>query len=449
MEGQTMLARPWSPTRAGIVQRFMAFMAAHPVWGVFLIALAVRVGVAIAIALVHPQNIAPDGIEYSALAAAKASGHTGGWGAFEHFLYHATLTLVLPLTWLYELFGVHQIAGQLFVALFGAGTAAVVTRLAMEALPRAWSLAAGLIVALLPTQIVWSSLILKDAAVWLLLAGLALTVAVAGRSRGRRLIALGLVAAGLLVLLGYLREYTLVIAAWAMMLAVLVGPRTQRVPRITGALVIGVFLPWTVFGGGPAGLNFVGSSPAPSDIRAGMTIGASSAIAGAANSNPNSSLASTSGEVGADVHYLPQGVLVMLLQPYPWQATDSTYMKVARANGIIWYPLLLLAFLGLLTLRPRHLRVMAFPLLAGGAILLSYALVEGNLGTAFRHRGEFEWVIALLAGFGLWRLARWRVERRSLSHPTDSHSAGRDMVTNGAPEPSIPNRDPEPTASHG
>ena len=408
-------------------------MGQHPVWGVFLLAVAIRFGVAIAIALVHPQNIAPDGIQYSTLAAAKASGHTGGWGPYEHFLYHATLTLLLPLTWLYRLFGVHQIVGQLYVALLGAGTAAVVTRLAMEALPMRWSLAAGLIVALLPTQIVWSSLILKDAAVWLLLASLALTVAVAGRSRGPRLIALGLVAAGLLVLLGYLREYTLVIASWAMMLAVLVGPRPQRLPRIAGALVIGVLIPWTVFNGGPAGLELVKSSPAPSDIRAGMTVGASSAIAGASSA----SASATSGEVGADLSYLPRGVLAMLVQPYPWQATDSTYMKVARANAIIWYPLLLLAFLGLLTLRPRHLRVMAFPLLAGGAILISYALVEGNLGTAFRHRGELEWVIALLAAFGLWRLARWRVERRNLSHADGSGPGNSVTATNGASERSV------------
>jgi hypothetical protein len=437
MEAQTTLARPSQLARASIPRRFMAFMGAHPVWGVFLLALAIRIGVAIAIAIVHPHNIAPDGIQYSALAAAKATGHTQGWGPYEHFLYTRTLTLLLPLTLLYKLFGTHQLVGQLYVTLIGAGTAAIVTRLAMEVLPKRWSLAAGLIVALLPTQIVWSSLILKDAAVWLLLAGLALTIAIAGRSRGLRLIALGGAAAVLLVLLGYLREYTLVVAVWALMLAVLVGPRTHRLPQIAVAVVIGVFIPWVVFGMGPAGLTAVKGSEAPSDIRAGMAVGASSAIAGATSASASAS--ASSGELGADLHYLPQGVLAMLVQPYPWQATGSTYMKVARANAIIWYPLLLLGFLGLLTLRPRHLRVMAFPLLAGGAILISYALVEGNLGTAFRHRGEFEWVVALLAGFGLWRLARWRAERGHLSQEAGSDPGDRDAVTNGATEPSVAN----------
>jgi len=439
MDAPTTLAEPWRATRRSVLHRSTAFFSEHPVWGVFLLAIAIRFGVAIGIAIVHPRNIAPDGIEYAALAAAKATGHTGGWGSYEHFLYHATLTLLLPLTWLYELFGAHQLVGQLFVALLGAGTAAIVTRLAMEALPRRWSLAAGLIVALLPTQIVWSSLILKDASVWILLAGLALTVAVAGRSRGPRLIVLGLVAAVLMVLLGYLREYTLVIAAWALMLAVFVGPRTQRLPQIAGAVVIGVLIPWTVFGMGPAGLTYVKGSPAPSDIRSGMAVDAQSAIPGASSSGSS---------VGADIRYLPQGVLVMLFQPYPWQTTGSTYLKAARADAIIWYPLLLLALLGLFGLRMRELRVMAFPLLAGGATLISYALVEGNLGTAFRHRGEFEWVVALLASFGLWRLARWRAQRGHLASEAGSGPGDRDAVANGAGDQSVANRDPEPTASH-
>jgi hypothetical protein len=253
------------------------------------------------------------------------------------------------------------------------------------------------------------------------------------------LVALGVAAAVLLVLLGYLREYTLIIAAWAMMLAVPLGPRAHRLPRIAVAVVLGVFIPWVVFGMGPAGLTSVRGAEAPSDIRAGMAVGASSAIAGAASASASASASTsaTSGEVGADLHYLPQGVTVMLFQPYPWQTTGSTYMKVARANAIIWYPLLLLAFLGLLSLRPRHLRVMAFPLLAGGAILISYALVEGNLGTAFRHRGEFEWVVALLAGFGLWRLARWQAQRGQLSHVISSGLGDGETPTKGATERSV------------
>jgi hypothetical protein len=423
-------ALPSRITRAPITRRVAAFVDTHPVWVIFLFALAIRVIVSIGIATLHPNNIAPDGIQYSGLASAQATGHTAGWSAYDHWLYERVGSLVVPLTGLYELFGTHQLVGQLYVALFGAGVAAITTRLAMEVFATRWALVVGLIVALLPSQIVWSSLILKDATVWIALSGLALTVAVAGRSRGPRLLALGIVAAALLIFLGYLRLQTLEVAAWALMLAALVGPRRQRLPRIGGALALGILIPWLVFGMGPAGITFVRSSEAPSSIRAGNAVGAKSAIAPgpAPTTAPSPAASAAAGstdesEVSADVNHLPRGLVAMIAEPFPWQAGGSVYVNLARVQDLVWYPLLLLALLGLLTLRPRHLRVMAFPLLAGGAILILYALTEGNVGTAFRHRGEFEWVIAFLAAFGLIQLATWRSRRRGASSPQAARPA--------------------------
>jgi hypothetical protein len=68
---------------------------------------------------------------------------------------------------------------------------------------------------------------------------------------------------------------------------------------------------------------------------------------------------------------------------------------------------LLLGLVGLWKVRP-YVRQMAFPVLAGGGILIVYALSEGNVGTAHRHRGEFVWAIALLAVLGLRHLAEAR-----------------------------------------
>jgi hypothetical protein len=84
---------------------------------------------------------------------------------------------------------------------------------------------------------------------------------------------------------------------------------------------------------------------------------------------------------------------------------------MARLETIVWYPLLALALIGLSTVW-RNRRVLAFPVVAGGAIMVMYALSEGNLGTAYRHRGEFVWVIALLAALGAERIAVWRRRAR-------------------------------------
>jgi hypothetical protein len=103
------------------------------------------------------------------------------------------------------------------------------------------------------------------------------------------------------------------------------------------------------------------------------------------------------------VRYIARGLSVMLLEPYPWNKTASPSFEMAKAEGIVWYPIIALALLGLGP-AVRRFQVMLFPLLFGGGALLLYALTEGNVGTAFRHRGEFTWVIALLAGFGFVKM---------------------------------------------
>ncbi|MCW2990397.1 MAG: hypothetical protein JWM73_991, partial [Solirubrobacterales bacterium] len=109
--------------------------------------------------------------------------------------------------------------------------------------------------------------------------------------------------------------------------------------------------------------------------------------------------------------HVPRGVSVVLLEPLPWQAGGSLSLNLARIESIVWFPLIALALLGLTTLRWRHRRILAFPLLSGGAVLIVYAITEGNIGTAFRHRGELIWIIAILAGMGFVELRRrWAEE---------------------------------------
>jgi hypothetical protein len=116
--------------------------------------------------------------------------------------------------------------------------------------------------------------------------------------------------------------------------------------------------------------------------------------------------------------YLPTGLTVIVLRPFPWEAaTEPDFsLRLAGLESLLWYPILVLAAIGLVGVR-RHLRVLAFPLLVLGATALMYALTEGNLGTAYRHRGEFVWVVALVASLGLSRVAAWSARRRG--HPAD------------------------------
>jgi multidrug efflux pump subunit AcrA (membrane-fusion protein) len=113
-----------------------------------------------------------------------------------------------------------------------------------------------------------------------------------------------------------------------------------------------------------------------------------------------------------DIAHLPRGLSVMLFEPVPWATGGSTTLQMARAEALFWYPLLVMAAVGLWVAR-SHLRVLSFPLSLGGGILLMYALAEGNIGTAFRHRGEFVWVVAVLAALGLHQVIALRQQRKA------------------------------------
>ena len=118
----------------------------------------------------------------------------------------------------------------------------------------------------------------------------------------------------------------------------------------------------------------------------------------------------------SDLTHLPRGLSVMLLELYPWEANRNSRVVLAKVEMLFWYPILGLALVGVFHVR-RHRRVLWFPLLYGVGVLIGYALSEGNLGTAFRHRGEFVWVAALFATVGardLWnrRQARIALTRR-------------------------------------
>lgn len=501
----------------------------HPVLLVFLVGLLARV----LLALLIPQLfggalLSADSLGYHDMATAMSTGQTEGWDPFTHSLYGRTATFLIPLTTLYSLFEPSVLLGGVFVSLIGAVTAAITARVTKEALHPMWALTAGLLVALLPSQVLWSSVTLKDPAVWLLWTILALLVAVAGRKHGVALLPVALALVAVLVMFGYLRQHSLVVAAFALMLTAWVGSDRGRITRLVGAVTLAVAVPW-VIGLGPAGwsvvsgkslenmrlLNAAGADSAiveaprtvdPADVTDPLQVTAAreaeglaveadkleqlvralaervrvteakarrvgaAASGGAHAERPDTSVSSTPAKLAenrqaalrrraerlrakadrlreridelrrqvaarvatpsdvrpiplleedgsessfdANVAHLPRGVSVMLLEPFPWASGGSTGLQLARAETLLWYPVLALALIGVMNLW-RHRRVLLFPFVAGGALVVVYALSEGNLGTAYRHRGEFVWAVAVFAGFGVARVSAWIRKRRA------------------------------------
>lgn len=376
--------------------RVAKWVKGHPARAVFLVALGVRLMALIAFETLLPDTwLALDDDTYTSLAADLASGETADWSPYLRQLFESTTTFLIPLAVLFWVFGPSQLLGSILTSLVGAGAAAMTAKVAARALQPTWALVAGGVIAFLPSQIGWSVTTLKDAWVWFGAVGVAYAVAAAVGSKAAWSVWPWVSVAVWLILLSHLRLHSTVVAVWAIALTVLVATRPVRWPSVGIALVIALVIPWAA-GGGPGGFDLVAQRVTDLEqVRAANAEGAGSAFV---DDTPEAESS------GADVVHLPRGLSVMLLEPYPWEENRNSQIVFAKIDTILWYPVLGLALVGLVALR-HHRHVLVFPLLYGGGVTLMYALAEGNLGTAFRHRGEVVWAAAILAAVGareLW-----------------------------------------------
>lgn len=260
------------------VQRVQRFVSAHPLWTVLTIALLARWATSLLVLATTGGTLFNDDITYPAMAAAVVEGRADTWDQYTEWLYNATATYTIPLTLLYEVFGPVRLVAMVFTGVLGALVPVLAAKLVLETMSRRAALFVGLVLALLPSQVLFSSLTLKDAAVWLLLTGTGVLVAVAGRSSGTRLAVVLAGMGGVFLLLGHVRVHTLVVAAWAAALASLVGGRSGWWPRSVAVAALLVGIPFAL-GLGPAGLSLVASSQGNLEYRrVANAIGATTAF---------------------------------------------------------------------------------------------------------------------------------------------------------------------------
>lgn len=465
----------------------IALILHHPFVSIFLCSLLVRVVVIGFLTPLFSGAFVLDDSTYLQMATDVAEGRRQNWDPYTHGLLERTAVFLLPLSLIFNIFGSHPWLGQLLVGVAGALAAVLTARVATEFVEIRWAIAAGLIVGLLPSQILWSSLILKDAFVWVVLVAISLLMATVARSSPKAIWFWFIAVAIVVGSLGYLRTHTLVVACWALVLAAWFGRSDTRIVRISLALATAGCVPWAI-GIGPAGFEFVsnakgleqkrianatsantavvppprsyldevatglreGSSPekiantyglTPEQVRdlvasvkeieegvrsgrsedelaaeTGSTIEQVRQISGSTGRQPGQPSApdtpspppppAAEPPLDPNIAYLPRGLTVVLFEPVPWGTGGTLALRLARVENVLWYPLILIAMIGFAPAM-RRLEVMSFPLLAGGGLLLVYALAEGNIGTAFRHRGEIVWVVALLAAAGARELWLW------------------------------------------
>ena len=431
-----------SPGRA---RRAVRSMVSRPALTSFLVAFVVRFVAAAAINLLHNGVLIPDEGQYLILALFASEGELtpGFWSGYGQALFDSTRAFMWPLTALFWLFGPSRFIAQLVPVLFGAVTAAATTVVARRFLRPEYALIAGLIVALFPSQVLWSSVVLRESLIWAGLAGIAVAAGYSQRQlSGVRIVWSAVTAGVLFVAIVWLRDHTAFLALWCLFPALLIGPN-RRLVRAVSAVGVLVLAPWLV-GMGPAGVTFaedaltrLGSTRCYLSMTADSSFGDCqdemmlsdcsirveeetgewhdiSRAAGRLLEHQSGDWVCIPGysggawlidnTLGTSLGVLPRGLFNTMIRPLPWEVQSSNSDQFfAGLESVLWVTLYTLSGLYLWRLRGRIWQL-AFPVMLVAAISLSGALTHGNLGTAFRHRGQVLFALAMLASGGLQSL---------------------------------------------
>ena len=414
-----------------IAKRIAGRTLERPVATVFVVAIVIRLLLAASVALLSDGSLFQDDRGYIRLAVQHANG-SSTWDSVNQTLWNINSSFLAPIGVLFKVVGPYPLLAQSISALAGSVTAACVTALVSYHTRQSVALGAGLTAAVYPSQVLWSSLVLKDALVWMSLALLALVMAWWQQSGNHRryLVGLGYLTA-ILLYLSNLRAHTLLVACIALTVATIWSSRSLRAARSIATLVLLLVVPATAgIGIGGNQILQIGLSGMEEQRQAGAINAATALVDIQSQAEPEAEAEPTEeAEPEADVQlnlateptptitddllYLPSGLRSMLLDPLPPQLARSSKLRLAFAEHLVWYPALLLAIVGLSAVRGRSPELV-FTVLVGVGLVTMWALVEGNFGTAFRHRGEIVWAVLLLAGIGAERLLHSKLATRYL-----------------------------------
>jgi hypothetical protein len=227
----------------------------------------------------------------------------------------------------------------------------------------------------------------------------------------------------LLLYIERIRLHSLMVVCIAFVLTALFSRSSLYFSRLFIACLLMIFVPWAAWGG-PAGINYFRTlSGGMEDQRLAGAIGANTAIITTSPSpnttspspnttspspnttspSPNTTSPSPNTNILNQLEYLPAGLKVMIVDPTPSQLSKSKSLWIAFVEHIIWYPALFFAVFAIARRRKWPMELL-FAVILWFGLASMWGLVEGNLGTAFRHRTEFVWIVFLFAGIGVQQL---------------------------------------------
>ncbi len=322
------------------------------------------------------------------------SGTSSGWG------------MIYMVAAIYKVIGRNMLAIQYVNSVLGAATAPLAYLIAMEIFPnKRVARTCALLSAFFPSMVLWSAQGLKDGPIVFLLAvSMLATLKLGERFSVKYLAALALALCSLLTL----RFYVFYIVVIAVTAAFVLGRRPlsaqsfarQFIIMITIGLVLAYF---GVSRYASAQFETFGSLRQLQIMRLDAAQSAQSGFGADVD-------VSTPGGV---LSAIPLGFSYLLFAPFPWQF-GSLRQLITLPEMIVWWCCIPLLVLGLwFTIRHR-VRQVAPILIFTVLLTLTYSVLQGNVGTAYRQRAQLLifYFVFVAVGFVLVKEKREEAARK-------------------------------------
>jgi Dolichyl-phosphate-mannose-protein mannosyltransferase len=300
---------------------------------------------------------------------------------------------------IYTILGRNPLAIQLLNAVLGAGTACLIYVCAKKIFSNSRvAKFAAIFVAVFPSLIVWSSQGLKDGIICFLLA-LAISSLLSLQEKFSYInIALLLISLGGIFTLRFYIFFAFAIAIFG---AFVIGAQ-----KTVGSIAkqVAVLIVITI------GLTYLGV------IRNAQTnLEKYGNLETLQNSRIDQARSAESG-FGADIdvstpegalQVLPLGLTYLLLAPFPWQVTNFRQL-ITLPEVFLWWACVPFMIGGIIYTVKNKLRKSISVVLLTLLLTISYAIFQGNVGTAYRMRAQMQifYFIFVAVGFVLWQEKR-------------------------------------------
>jgi dolichyl-phosphate-mannose-protein mannosyltransferase len=281
---------------------------------------------------------------------------------------------------IYSIIGRNMLAIQLLNAVLGAATAAIIFLCAEHVFNnRKVARVAGLAVAFYPSLVLWSSQGLKDGpTVFFLALSILATLRLGNKLTLRHLLILMLSLVGVLAFRFYIFYMMVAAIVGAYIIGMKAFTMQSMARQFIVVLVIG--LSFTYFGVtryATAQFEQYGNLEQLQRSRQDLATSAKSGF------GRDVDVSTTSGALTT----IPTGLVYLLFAPFPWQL-GSLRQSLTLPEMVVWWAAFPLLILGAWFSLRYRLRQMAPILIFTSMLTLAYSVFQGNVGTAYRQRGQ-------------------------------------------------------------